>query len=170
MAYGTVIGRRVATTRSAGSRRCAVISTRSAVCPKPTLSDRAMASHAALKCAVRCSTFVAKQFAMTAKQSTQPSATTQSATPAAKLSPSKGRARHARRRLKQMRHTIPDLPDTVLEHCSLRHLSFAVRKCRGGTQSVLQAVAETRAESTSSQDLLLLSNLEGGASASLFGH
>ena len=49
----------------------------------------------------------------------------------------KKRVRHAKRRLKEMRLTVPDLPDTVIERCNLRHLSYAVKRCRGGTQSVL---------------------------------
>ena len=87
-----------------------------------------------------------------------------------KRTPSKGRARHARRRLKQLLRTIPDLPADVLEHCSLRQLSFAVRKCRGcGTQSVLRGVAEIRAtDSSNLPDLLALPSLEGSSSASPF--
>ena len=85
-----------------------------------------------------------------------------------KRTPSKGRARHARRRLKQLLRTIPDLPADVLEHCSLRQLSFAVRKCRGcGTQSVLRGVAEICA-TDSTLPLLALPSLEGSSSASPF--
>ena len=84
----------------------------------------------------------------------------------AKNLPSKGRARHARRRMKQLMRTIPDLPADVLEQCSPRQLSFAVRRCRGGTQSMLQVVAETHAAESTSQDFSPLSNLKGSSSAS----
>ena len=67
---------------------------------------------------------------------------------------SKRRVRHARRRLKEMRLTVPDLPDSVLEQCNLRHLSYAVKRCRGGTQSVLPLPP------------LLLPSLQHSASAS----
>ena len=90
-------------------------------------------------------------------------------------SPSRDRARHARRRLKQLRRTIPDLPADILEQCSLRQLSFAVRRCRGGpTQSLLRCAEKqqhTTAESAGcdSQDLSLFSNLQGSSPAGLLG-
>ena len=84
----------------------------------------------------------------------QSSVTVQSDTPAKK------RVRHAKRRMKQMRLIVPDLPDNALENYSLRHLSFAVRKCRGTLQSVLQ--------SPPSRDQLL-SSLQQGTSAGLSG-
>ena len=84
-----------------------------------------------------------------------------------KRTPSKGRARHARRRLKQLLRTIPDLPADVLEHCSLRQLSFSVRRCRGGPQSVLRGVAEIRADS--SLPLVALSSLDESSPTRPFG-
>ena len=72
---------------------------------------------------------------------------------------SKRRARYTKRRLEEMRLTVPDLPDSVLSHSKLRDLSFAVRKSRGGAQSTLQ----------SSALLLLLPSPENSASFSTPG-
>ena len=70
---------------------------------------------------------------------------------------------------------MPDLLADILEQCSLRQLSFAVRRCRGGPTQSLLGVAEkqqhTTAESAGcdSQDLSLFSNLQGSSPAVLLG-
>ena len=59
----------------------------------------------------------------------------------------KERAKHARRRLRELRVICPDLPDDVLVHTSLRTLSVAVR--RAGRRPPAQTSLKTKAQATS---------------------
>ena len=54
----------------------------------------------------------------------------------------KRRAEHAQRRLKQLRHILPELPESVLERCSLRQISFALKRCGGPCQLPLQSAGQ----------------------------
>ena len=58
------------------------------------------------------------------------------------------RAKHARRRLRELRAICPDLPDDVLAHTSLRTLSVAVR--RAGRRPPAQTSLKTEAQTTKS--------------------
>ncbi len=141
------------------------------------VSARAVFSRSALRCIFaehawhRCLCLAApRAFVDNAHCSTACNKAIPEMTQSTKRTTSKGRARHARRRLKQLLRTIPDLPADVLEHCSLRQLSFAVRRCRGrGTQSVLRGVAEIRATDSSTLPLMALPSLDESSSASPFG-
>ncbi len=57
------------------------------------------------------------------------------------------RAKHARRRLRELRAICPDLPDDVLAHTSLRTLSAAVR--RAGRRPPVQTSLKTEAHAKS---------------------
>ena len=59
------------------------------------------------------------------------------------------RAKHARRRLRELRAICPDLPDDVLARTSLRTLSFAVR--RAGRRLPAQTSLKTGAPTANSQ-------------------
>ena len=59
----------------------------------------------------------------------------------------RGRAKHARRRLRELRSICPDLPDDVLTHTSLRTLSVAVR--RAGRRPPAQTSLKTEAPAKS---------------------
>ena len=59
------------------------------------------------------------------------------------------RAKHARRRLRELRAICPDLPDDVLARTSLRTLSFAVR--RAGRRPPAQTSLKTEAQTAKSQ-------------------
>ncbi len=59
------------------------------------------------------------------------------------------RAKHARRRLRELRAICPDLPDDVLAHTSLRTLSVAVR--RAGRRPPAQTSLKTEAQTAKSQ-------------------
>ena len=60
----------------------------------------------------------------------------------------KERAKHARRRLRELRVICPDLPDDVLAHTSLRTLSVAVR--RAGRRPSAQTSLKTEVQTTKS--------------------
>ena len=117
--------------------------------------------------ALYCCKVRARAFVDNARCSTACNKAIQEMTQSRKRTPSKRRAWHARRRLKQLLRVVPDLPADVLEHCSLRQLSFSVRRCRGGPQSVLRGVAETRADS--SLPLVALSSLDESSPTRPFG-
>ncbi len=59
------------------------------------------------------------------------------------------RAKHARRRLRELRAICPDLPDDVLARTSLRTLSFAVRPA--GRRPPAQTSLKTEAQTVKSQ-------------------
>ena len=59
----------------------------------------------------------------------------------------KERAKHARRRLRELRVIWPDLPDDILAHTSLRTLSVAVR--RAGRRPPAQTSLKTEAPARS---------------------
>jgi hypothetical protein len=52
---------------------------------------------------------------------------------------SKKRDRYARQRLQKLRQVVPVLPAEVLDHCNLRRLSFAIRRCGGPCQLTLDS-------------------------------
>ena len=60
------------------------------------------------------------------------------------------RAKHARRRLRELRAICPYLPDDVLSHTSLRTLSVAVR--RAGRRPPAQTSLKTEAQTTKSHN------------------
>ena len=53
-------------------------------------------------------------------------------------SPAEQRARHAARRLRELRQICPELPEDILSRVSLRTLSFAVRKVGKGRDGCAQ--------------------------------
>ena len=63
---------------------------------------------------------------------------------------SKKRARHAQKRLQQLRGTIPELAAGTLDRCDLRQLSFAVKRCGGPCQLMLRDAYADPADSDAS--------------------
>ena len=61
------------------------------------------------------------------------------------------RAKHARRRLRELRAICPDLPDDVIAHTSLRTLSFAVRRAGRGPPAQTALKTEAHAPTAKSQ-------------------
>ena len=66
--------------------------------------------------------------------------------------PKTRRTDYARRRLKELRSHVPDLPEDALEKTSLRCLSFAVRRVRAGQQTVLKRMDADPAATGDSAD------------------
>ena len=62
----------------------------------------------------------------------------------------RGRAKHAKRRLRELRAICPDLPNDVLARTSLRTLSVAVR--RAGRRPPAQTSLKTEAQTTKSHN------------------
>ena len=49
------------------------------------------------------------------------------------------RDRYTRQRLQKLRQVVPVLPAEALDHCNLRRLSFAIRRCGGPCQLTLDS-------------------------------